>query len=59
MFYLTVQTQGANMLLFLVSLLAVFMLGALLTIPESLLVVLLSEIHPSLTADAVGHSLRV
>lgn len=47
------------MLLFFVSLLAVFMLGALLTIPESPLVVLLSEIHPGLTAEAVGHSLRV
>lgn len=47
------------MLLFFVSLLAVFMLGALLTIPESPLVVLLSEIHPSFVSSGTRHSLRV
>ena len=59
MFYLTVQTQGANMLLFLVSLLALFMLGAMLTIPESSLASKLSVIHPGFVSSGTRHSLRV
>lgn len=47
------------MLLFLVSLLALFVLGAMLTIPESSLASKLSVIHPGFVSSGTRHSLRV